>query len=126
MSKIVQLNTLDTQAADPASVKADLVFDVSRTQAATAQSREHWEGYGDTARTVRVIAYIPAELDDKSIKLTMVDKLRCTNAAPLGSKFENGGKTRAIHLEDKDLGVFMIVRVPVAVQGLASVTVVRG
>lgn len=126
MSKAVQLNTLDTVAADPASVKSDLIFDVVKTQAATAQSREHWEGFADSARTVRVIAYVPAKLGDDTIKMSLATDLRCDNNAPLGSKIENGGRTRALYLEDKSLGVLMIVRVPVAVTALATVTVVRG
>ena len=126
MSTAVQLNTLDTVAADPASVKSDLVFDVSRTKAATAQSREHWEGFADSARTVRVIAYVPAKNDDKAIKMSLATDLRCDNDSPLGSKFENGGRTRVLFLEDKTLDVLMIVRVPVAVTSLASVTVKRG
>lgn len=126
LSHTVDLSTYDTEAMDPADVKPNLVFETVLTKPATAQSREHWEGWLDTARSVRVTAYVPAGLENDDIKLSISGHRRITNEAPTGVVFENRGKTRALHLEDEALGVFMIVRVPTAVTKLATVTVKRG
>ena len=124
MAQAIQLNTLVAEAMDPSDIKANLEFAVSKTKDATAQTREHWEGYLDDARTVRVKAYIPAGYTDKVIQYSIEGDRRKNNEAPDGVKRSLDGKVNITFLEDK--GVLTLLYTPVAAPAIATVKLVRG
>lgn len=123
MTKAVQLNTLVAEACDPTALDANLEFSIQLTKAATAQTRENWEGWLDEARTVRVKAYIPAGHPDIETQFSMADDRRKDAKAPTGVTRSKDGKVNVVFLERDD--IFAMLYLPVNAAPIATIKLVR-
>lgn len=123
MTKAVQLNTLVAEACDPTALDANLEFSIQLTKAATAQTRENWEGWLDEARTVRVKAYIPAGHPDIETQFSMEDDRRKDAKAPTGVTRSKDGKVNVVFLERDD--IFAMLYLPVNAAPIATIKLVR-
>jgi hypothetical protein len=123
MTKAVQLNTLVAEACDPTALDTDLEFGIQLTKAATAQTRENWEGWLDEARTVRVKAYIPAGHPDPVTKFSIENDRRKDAKAPTGVTRSKDGKVNVVFLERGD--IFAMLYLPVNAAPIATVKLVR-